>query len=181
MPVPLIATAIGAVASLGGAKMASSAAGKAQKAQQAATDRALAAQTAANQPYMDLGRQAAGRLGALTANAQPYTQQFGGPQGSNGVQAFGSMQGGPQGPQGPPPGSLASMAGGAPSMPQGGQPGMMPPQRQPGPPMGQPGPPQGPQGGQMVTLQAPTGQTMQLPAGSPQVQMLLQRGARQVG
>ncbi len=66
-------------------------------------------------------------------------------------------------------------------MPQGGQPGMMPPQRQPGPPMGQPGPPQGPQGGQMVTLQAPTGQTMQLPAGSPQVQMLLQRGARQVG
>jgi hypothetical protein len=120
MPIGLIVGGIASAASaIGSAKVQSNAAKKAAQQQQQGTDRALAVQQQANQPYMDLGKAAAGRLGELAANAQPYQQQFRPGQPQNGFQpSLGAMQ-----PQ---------------QQPQG-QPGMeMPPQGQQGPPMGQP-------------------------------------------
>ena len=117
MPIPLIVGGIVSAASaIGSAKIQSNAAKKAAQQQQQGTDRALQAQTQANQPYMDLGKAAAGRLGELAANAQPYQQQFRPGQPQNGFQpSLGAMQ-----------------------QPQG-QPGMeMPPQGQQLPPQGQP-------------------------------------------
>jgi hypothetical protein len=152
----LIGAAASGGAAVGAAKIQSNAANKAAKTQQAATNQALAVQQQANQPYMDLGRQAAARLSG-PALGQPYTQQFGGPNGSNGYQPF--AQGRPmQGPQ---------MTLGGLGQPQGAQ---MPPQ-----PMGAP---QGPQGG-MVRLQAPDGSMSMVPEAMAQA--FIQRGARRVG
>ena len=161
MPPLLIGTAISAAAGLGAAKMQSSAAKNAAKSQQAGTDRALQVQQQAAAPYMQLGQAAAGRLGEMGANPQPYTQQFGGPQRSTGFQAFN-----PTGGQPPTLGSLGQP-------PQGMQATdrpLMPPGRGPG----------GAPGGGIVTLQAPTGETVRLAAG-PQVDMAIQRGARRIG
>lgn len=100
--------------SLAAAKIQSNSAKNAAKTQQSATDKALGVQQQANQPYMDLGKQAAARLASGQAMGQPYTQQFGGPGGSTGYQPFaqgrpmqapGGTLGGlgqPQGAQGPP-------------------------------------------------------------------------------
>ncbi len=171
MPVPLIGAAIGAVSGLVGAKMQSNAAGNAQRAQQQATDRAMASMQQVNAPYLGLGKQAVGNLSSMLANPQPYTQQFGGAQGPTtgfgapGAQPFmppvmsGGMPGGMP-PQGPPQGSLGAFAGG----------GM--------PPQGGAMPPQG--GGQMARLRAPTGEEMDIPVNSPQLPALMQRGAVRV-
>ena len=170
----LVGSAIAGGTAVASAKMQSNAAKNAAKDQQKATNQALAVQQQANQPYMDLGRQAAQRLGQMSQNAQPYTQQFGGPGGSNGFQAFGGPQMG-QPPQGPPPGSLAGLG----QPPQG--PGMGGPPQGMRPPQGQPpmqGPPQG--GGGMVRVQAPTGEIAMFPAGSPGLQKALQAGAREM-
>ena len=107
----LAGTAGSAAATIGAAKIQSNAAKRAQKEQQAATDKAMAVQTQQNQPYLDLGRQAAQRLQNMPF--QPYMQTFGSGRGAQ------LPTPPPQGPQGPPPGSLASL----------GQPGgqMMPP------------------------------------------------------
>ncbi len=162
MPPLLIGAAISAAAGLGAAKMQSNAAKNAAKKQQEGTDRALQVQQQANQPYMDLGRAAAGRL--AQSQPQPYTQQFQGP-----------PMPGQMAPQGPPPGFQAFNPSGQQGPPPTlGNMGQMPPQ---GPPPGAGGPPQE---GAMVTLQAPTGETVRLPDG-PQVQLALQRGARRVG
>lgn len=146
----LIGSAVAGGTAIAGAKLQSNAAKDAAKAQQAGTDRALQVQQQANAPYMQLGQQAAGRLGQMAANPQPYTQQFRAPGAppSSGIQSF-QPSGGP----GPMP-TLGSI----------GQ-----PQGQPGG-MGQPS---------MVTLRAPTGETVQMPDG-PQVQLALNRGAMRI-
>ena len=108
------ALAIGALSSAGAglasAKMQSSAAKNAAKEQQKGTDRALQIQREANAPYMQLGQQAAGRL---QQPAPAYTQQFGGPQGSNGFQAF-------QPPQNAPMPTLGSIGQPQQAVPRGG-------------------------------------------------------------
>ncbi len=149
MPVPLIIGGIASAASaLGSAKIQSNAAKKAATEQQKGTDRALQIQQQANQPYMDLGAQAAHRL--QQTPFQPYTQQFRPGQPGNGF----------QGPQGPPP-TLGSIG----QMPQG----------RPAPPMGAPPEMGQPQGG-MVTLRAPDGSTRPVPAQMAQ-QMIQQAAA----
>jgi hypothetical protein len=163
---------VSAGTSIAAAKMQSNAAKNAQKAQQAGTDKALAVQQQSNRPYMQLGEQAANRL--MQMPPQNYTQQFGGPGGSNGFQAF------QQAPQGPPQGTLAGLGrppqGGP--MPQNG-PGM---QVQPGPRMPPNGPPpqqMGQQGGQMAQMMAPDGSVRPVPLAM--VAQLESRGARRVG
>jgi hypothetical protein len=172
MPPLVIMAGISAVSALASAKVQSNAAKNAQKAQQAGTDKALAVQQQANQPYMDLGKSSAQRLGQMTANAQPYTQQFTGAGGSTGAQAFTPAQQGMGSPQGPSQGSLGSLGQpqGAPGMggpPQGG----MPPQGQQGPPMG------APSQGQMVQLQAPDGSVRPFPAA--QADSIIQKARAQ--
>lgn len=158
---PLIGAGVSAVAGLGAAKIQSNAAQKAQTAQQAATDKALAVQQEQSAPYRQLGQQGVDRLTALGA-PQPYTQQFratgSGPQ-SNGYQAFNPNGGAP---------TLGGIGGFA-AQPNGlaAQPG-----GRSGPPLqGQPPP-------QMVTLQAPDGSTRQFPA--MQAQQVMQQ-AKQAG
>jgi hypothetical protein len=162
-----IGLAASAGASLASAKIQSNAAKNAAKTQQQGTDRALAVQQQANQPYMDLGKQAAARLASGQAMGQPYRQQFGGPGGSNGFQAF--DQGRPM--QGPP-GTLAGL--GQPPGPQGPPPQMGPPQGQPGPQMAMQG-----GGGGMVRLQAPDGSVSMVPEAM--AQQFIAKGARRVG
>lgn len=156
----LIGSAVAGGTAVAGAKIQSNAAKNAAKAQQAGTDRALAVQQQQNAPYLQVGQQAAARLASGQAMGKPYTQQFGGPGGSNGVQAFQ--------PQGPPQqGTLGGLGqqGQAPQMPQQGQ---MPPQA-----------PQQQQGGGMVKLQAPDGSVSQVPEAM--AQQFLQRGAKRIG
>lgn len=164
----LIGSAVAGGTAVAGAKIQSNAAKSAQKSQQAGTDKALAVQQQANQPYMQLGSQAAGRLGQMTANAQPYTQNFTGPGGSNGFQAMP--------PQGPPPPPMGLGAMGQP--PQGAPPGAVPRQGPPAgmSPPGMQGPPQGAPGG-MVRLKAPTGEIGMVPDNSPELQKALSLGA----
>jgi len=156
----LIGSAVAGGAAVTGAKLQSNAAKNAAKAQQAGTDRALAVQQQQNAPYLQVGQQAAGRLASGQAMGQPYTQQFGGPGGSNGFQAFS-----PQ-PQGPPQqGTLGGLGQGqAPMAPQQGQ---MPPQA-----------PQQAQGGGMVMMEGPDGSRKAVPQAA--VQMAMQRGAKVV-
>lgn len=165
-------------AGLASAKVQSNAAKKAQQAQQQGTDKALAVQQQANQPYMDLGRQATARLSQMAANQQPYTQVFGsgaGAQGqpgqpTQGPRAMGGnqFQMPPQMPrQGPPQGMGLGQLGQA---GMGQPPPMRPPQGQQGPGMG---------GGGMVKLQAPDGSVRDVPMD--QAQQFIQRGARRVG
>jgi len=192
MPPLVIAAGIAAGAALGGAKMQSSAAKKAAKDQQDATDKALGVQQQQNAPYLQLGQQAAGRLASGQAMGKPYTQQFGGPGGSNGFQAFQPQAQGPP-PQGPPPGTLSGL-GQAPQgqMPMGGS--------QPGGSYNATGvdigtqapptldaysaalqatrPPQGGQGG-MVKLQAPDGSVSQVPMAM--AEQFMARGAKRIG
>ncbi len=150
----LIGSAVAGGTALGAAKLQSNAAGKAQKDQQAATDRALAVQQQQTAPYRALGEQAAGRLSAPQPDA--YRQAFTGPGGSNGFQAF---QPPPQGPSG---GSLAGL--GQPGMGQP-LPGAVPRQQ------GMQGPPMmGGGQGQMVQLQGPDGSVKPFPAAQvPQI------------
>lgn len=177
MPVPLIGAAIGAVSGLVGAKMQSNAAGNAQRAQQQATDRAMASMQQVNAPYLGLGQQAVGNLSSMIGRPQPYTQQFGGAQGPTtgfgapGAQPFmppgmGGMPGGAMPPQGAPQGSLGAFSG------IGGL-----GQKLAQGPMG-PAPEMG--GGGMARLRAPTGEEMDIPVNSPQLPALMQRGAVRV-
>jgi hypothetical protein len=180
----IIAGGVSAATSLASAKMQSNAAHNAARQQQQATNQALAVQQRVNQPYMDVGSAAAQRLGQMGANFQPYTQQFGGPGGSNGFQPFqGPPQGPPPGmppgagPQGPPPGSLAGM--GRPPMGPGPQGAAMAGQ---GPQMAQGGAPAMAQGGaqgMMVKLQGPDGSVRDVPAAI--AAQLIARGAQRVG
>jgi hypothetical protein len=160
MPIPLIVGGIvSAATALGSAKVQSNAAKNAAKEQQKGTDRALQVQQQAHQPYMDLGKAAAARLAAMPQ--EPYTQQFRpsqpgmpgvpGQPASSGFQAFNPGGGGSLAGLGQPP-QAGSMPGAS-----GAQ-----------------------VGGGMVTLQAPTGETVRMPDG-PMVQQALQRGARRVG
>jgi hypothetical protein len=162
-----IALGVGAATSIASAKIQSNAAKNAAKTQQQGTDRALMVQQQANQPYMDLGKQAAARLASGQAMGQPYRQQFGGPGGSNGFQAF--DQGRPM--QGPP-GTLGGL--GQPPGPQGPPPQMGPPQGQPGPMMAMQG-----GGGGMVMMEGPDGTRKAVPQSA--VQLALSRGAKVVG
>jgi len=163
----LIGSAVAGGTAVAGAKIQSNAANKAREQQQAATNQALAVQQEQNAPYLQVGQQAAARLASGQAMGKPYTQQFGGPGGSNGFQAF-NPQPPPQ--QGPPQGTLSSLG----QPPQGQMP--MGPQQQMPPPQG---PPQGQQGGGMVKLQAPDGSMSQVPEAM--AQQFIQRGARRIG
>ena len=148
----LIGSAVAGGTAVAGAKMQSGAAKNAAKTQQQATDRAIAAQTQANQPYMDLGRQSAARLSQMAP--QPYTQTFGSGAGS---QPFQMPQEGPLASLGRPAGATGQ------AMPPGG-----------------PVPPPGAQGGQgMVRMQAPDGSVRPVPLAM--VDELTRRGARRVG
>ena len=158
MPWALIGGAIASgVSSLVGAKVASNAAKSAAKTQSQATDRALAVnQQVYNQqrqdqnPYMQVGQQGLTNLSQIVGNQQP---RFGG--GLN-----------PSQPQMQPPMNLGTT--GRPPMPQGG------PQIPQGAPMGGGG-----QSGPMVTVQAPTGETRQVPQAL--AQQMVAKGARIVG
>lgn len=173
----LIGSAVSAGTAAASAKVQSNAAKKAAQSQQTATNQALAVQQQANQPYMDLGKQALGTLGQMQANAQPYTQTFTGPGGSNGAQPFTPAQMGQKTPKSgtlaelgqqpaqnvpvaPPKGGVFQSAmqhgafGGVPQGPPQGPPPMAPQAPQ--------GPPQA--GGPMVQLQAPDGSVRPFPA-----------------
>ncbi|MES2531840.1 MAG: hypothetical protein V4636_12440 [Pseudomonadota bacterium] len=178
----LIGSAASAGAGLASAKAQSNAAKKAQQQQQAATDKALAVQQQTNQPYMQLGQQAAARLGQMAANQQPYTQVFGSGAGAQGqpgqpMRGPGAMGGNqfqmsPQRPpQGPPQGmGLGQIGQGGMGQPQP----MRPPQGQQGPGMGMP-PQQAPMGRWLM----PGGQTAQGPLN--QAQMYESKGGRRIG
>lgn len=153
-----IGLAASAGTSLASAKIQSNAAKNAAKTQQSATNQALAVQQQANQPYMDLGKQAASRLASGAAMGQPYTQQFGGPGGSNGYQPFERGR-----PQQPLMGTLGGLG-----QPQGPPMGI-------GAPQGQQGPPQG----GMVRLQAPDGSVSMVP--DAMAQQFIAKGARRIG
>jgi len=166
---PAIPALIGAGASLIGGAISSSAAGSAADKQKATADQALALQKqiydeqkAQRAPYVAQGATSLAKLGQIAGNAQqqplpgafqnPYLPRSGG---AGPTQPLGAMG---QSPWTQPP-------------PQGAFP---PPQ---GPP---PQPPQqGPGGGagpQMVTIQAPTGETKQVPMAT--AQQIVQRDPR---
>lgn len=151
----LIGSAVSGGAAVAGAKMQSNAASKAQKAQQAGTDRALQIQEQTSAPYRQLGQQGVNQLMSMGA-PQPYTQQFrpgGGAPSSNGVQAFNPGQPMPtlgsigQPPQGSPQAVPRSTG--------------MPPQ------------------GQMAMVQAPTGEVARMAVG-PDLDKALAAGAKRL-
>lgn len=152
----LIGSAASAGTALAGAKMQSNAAKKAQQAQQAGTDKALQIQHQVNAPYMQLGQAAAGRLGEMTANPQPFTQQF--RPGSPGQPAPSGFQ-----PFQP--------SGGMPTLGSIGQPPQGPPQAVPRGGMGQP---------PMVRLRAPDGSVSPQPFSMEDAQGVIAR-ARAAG
>jgi hypothetical protein len=185
MPIPVavpIAMGLASVFSnLFGAKKKADAAKEAVNYQRQATDKAVALnrdvyqqQLAQQQPYMQAGQQGLTNLQQIVGNQQNrfgggMVPGQGGPAPMNLATAFGPPPQGPtpqQGPQGPPMGGP----------PQGQMGGGMPPQAAQGSPQG------APQGqGQMVRLQAPTGEVIPLPANHPKIQQLIAAGARMVG
>ncbi len=157
MPLGVAAAALVAGTQLVGAKMQSGAAKDAAKTQQTATNQGLQVQQQALQPYQDLGRVGLQQL-QNPSFAQPYRPMFGSGQGA---QAF-------QGPQGAQP-TLGGI--GQP------QPPPMPPQGPQARPMGQPQPMQS--GGEMLLVEAPTGERRPMPAAL--AQQAVAKGARIVG
>ena len=113
----LIGAAVSGGTAVASAKISSNAAKNARDQQQAATNQALGVQQQMAQPFVQAGQAALGRIQPF----QPYSQQFTGAGGSNGVQPPQQppMQQ-PQGaPQGPAPGSLGAMQGGQMQRPMG--------------------------------------------------------------
>ena len=176
----LASAAIPAIGSAVGAKLNSNAAKDAAKIQADSAQKALDErkrlfdiETANRKPYLDASMAALGRLGQSAgqpmnlpaAYQNPYAPK---PQGGGFAGMLGQM-----GQMAPRQGGMQPQGG---WMPQGqnvtSAPGSMQPQGQP---MAQQGAPQAPQG-DLVTVQAPNGQTARLPR--QQAEMAVQKGAR---
>lgn len=152
-----LALGAGTALNLFGAKKASDASKKASQQQMAAGQKAfdyeqqmLGKQEAAAKPYMQLGQQSLGMLGLGKTFAPPNLNPYG-PQPGVANQA-GGYSGNPL------PKTSASTSPGAYTMGQMGQQAASP------------------QSGGMVTVQAPNGQTRQMPR--EQAQFFVQKGAR---
>lgn len=163
--------AAGAAGSIAKAKIESNAAKKAAQQQvaggeraQAFTERAYRDQQQIMSPYVSLGQDAMARM--LESQWGPGAGARGAPPAGMGGAAPNAFGGAPVQAAGGPP--VPRFGGTGPSM--GG-----PSTAMQGPPQGQP---QGPQG-QLVTIQAPTGETRAVPAA--QAQAYVARGARVIG
>jgi hypothetical protein len=173
----IIPAVIGAGASVAGAAMSSKAAKNAANTQSASTNQALAFQQRAYddqrrlmQPYVNAGQGATTALGRLLTPGQAYTPQLQAQDAGQTAQGWSSaLSLGPQQGRQSPPMSMQGPAGiGAPR----------PVQPPPSPSGGLQGAMRNVTGGGMVTLRAPTGETMSVPEAK--AQGLIARGAQRV-